>query len=526
MQLERAPYQHLLLNREKAAKGGGDDRQKEQHDKGKLTARERLNLLFDEGSFIETDAFAVHECSDFGMDKKHVFGDGIITGWGQVDGRLVYAYAQDFTTFGGSLSQTVAKKICKIVQLAIQNGAPVIGLNDSGGARIHEGVASLAGYADFFYLNVQASGVIPQISLIMGPCAGGAVYSPAMTDVIFMVDDTSHMFITGPSVVKAVTGEEVSFEDLGGAKTHATKSGVIDRRFSSEEEAILGVKKFLTYVPSSNREAAPLGVDPNTANDPTLKQEVEDNSQKLDRMIPENPNEAYDMRDIIQNIVDPGSFWELKPEYAKNMITGFAFIGGQSVGIVGNNPYHMAGAIDINASVKAARFVRFCDCFNIPIVTFVDVPGFYPGRDQEEGGIIRHGAKILYAFCEATVPCMTVITRKAYGGAYIVMGSKHIGGDLNLAWPSAEIAVMGAAGACQIIFRKEIDAAADSAAEEKRQTDHYAEKFATPYVAAAKGYIDAVIFPSETRKYLLQGLRSCQKKQVNLPKRKHGNIPL
>ena len=466
----------------------------------------------------------IHECSDFGMDQRHVFGDGVITGWGTVGSRTVYAYAQDFTTFGGSLSQAVAKKICKIVNIAIQNGAPVIGLNDSGGARIHEGVASLAGYADFFYLNVQASGVVPQISLILGPCAGGAVYSPAITDFIFMVDNTSHMFITGPSVVKAVTGEEVSFEDLGGSRTHAMKSGVIDRRFRSEEEAILGVKKLLSYIPSNNTDRAPRGPDPDS--DLTLKQELEDNLRRLDKLIPENSNEAYDVRDIIQAIVDPHSFWELKPEYAKNMVTGFAHIGSYSVGIVANNPYHMAGAIDINASVKGARFVRFCDAFNIPIITLVDVPGFYPGRDQEEGGIIRHGAKLLYAFCEATVPCLTVITRKAYGGAYIVMGSKHIGGDLNFAWPSAEIAVMGAAAACQIIFKKEIESAEDHLAEEKRQTDQYAKKFATPYVAAAKGYIDAVIFPSETRRYLLEGIKSLQRKQVNYPKRRHGNIPL
>ncbi len=524
MELERSAYQDLLANRELASKGGGEDKKKDQHDKGKLTARERLDLLFDPGSFIETDAFVMHECSDFGMEQKHVFGDGVITGWGTVSGRIVYAYAQDFTTFGGSVSQTVAKKICKIVNLAIQNSAPIIGLNDSGGARIHEGVASLAGYADFFYLNVQASGVVPQISLILGPCAGGAVYSPAMTDFIFMVDNTSHMFITGPNVVKAVTGEEVSFEDLGGSRTHATKSGVIDRRFRSEEEAIIGVKKLLTYIPSNNNDLPPRGFD--FESDPTVLQTIRENTLRMDRLIPENPNEAYDVRDIIQAIVDPDSFWEIKPEYAKNIVTGFAFLGGYSVGIVANNPHHTAGALDINASVKAARFVRFCDCFNIPIITLVDVPGFYPGRDQEESGIIRHGAKILYAFCEATVPCLTVITRKAYGGAYIVMGSKHIGGDLNLAWPSAEIAVMGAAAACQIIFKKEIEAAKDSVAEEKRQTDEYAKKFATPYVAASKGYIDAVIFPSETRKYLLEGLKSLQKKQLNKPKRKHGNIPL
>lgn len=526
MNIERSSYQTLLQNREKSLLGGGESKKKEQHARGKLTARERIDLLFDEGSFIETDAFMVHECSDFGMERKHVFGDGVVTGWGKVDGRLVYAYSQDFTTFGGSLSQTVAKKICKIIKLAIQNGAPVIALKDSGGARIHEGVASLAGYADLFNLNVQASGVIPQASLILGPCAGGAVYSPALTDLIFMVDDTSHMFITGPSVVKAVTGEEVSFEQLGGAKTHATKSGVIDGRFASEEEAILAIKKWLSYIPSNNKEAAPKFADPEKSQDHHVLETMKDNLRRLDTMIPVNPNESYDMIEVIKSIVDPASFWELKREFAKNIVTGFASLGGHSVGVLANNPYHMAGAIDINASVKAARFIRFCDGFNIPIVTFVDVPGFYPGRDQEEGGIIRHGAKLLYAFCEATVPCLTVITRKAYGGAYIVMGSKHIGGDLNFAWPSAEIAVMGAAGACQIIFKREIDSAEDPIEEEKRQTKVYADKFATPYVAAAKGYIDAVIFPSETRKYLVDGLRTLLNKEVQRPTRKHGNIPL
>lgn len=520
----RPSYRDLLNNRNKALTGGGVEKKKQQHKKGKLTARERLELLFDKNSFIETDAFVIHDCADFGMGKKHVYGDGVITGWGKVEGRIVYAYAQDFTTFGGSLSQSVSKKICKIMKLAIQNSAPVVGLNDSGGARIHEGVASLAGYADFFYLNVQASGVIPQVSLVLGPCAGGAVYSPAMTDFIFMVDHTSHMFITGPNVVKTVTGEEVSFEELGGSHTHASKSGVIDNRFSSEEEAILGVKKLFKYIPSNNKETPPLG--PKIESMPSWSEEIKTKTSQLDRMMPENPNEAYDIRKIIESIVDPDSFWEVKPEYAKNMVTGFAFLDSHSVGIVANNPFHMAGAIDINASIKAARFVRMCDCFNIPIITFVDVPGYYPGRDQEEGGIIRHGAKILYAFCEATVPCLTVITRKAYGGAYIVMGSKHIGGDLNLAWPTAEIAVMGAAGACEIIFRREIESAPDPLAEEKRQTDEYARKFATPYVAAQKGYLDAVIFPSETRQYLIEGLKSLQKKKVLRPERKHGNIPL
>ncbi|MBI2601863.1 MAG: acyl-CoA carboxylase subunit beta [Deltaproteobacteria bacterium] len=524
--MERVDVRTLLENRAKTFAGGGVEGQKEQHARGKLTARERLQMLFDEGSFVETDAFMVHDCKDFGMDRKHVFGDGVVTGWGNVEGRMVYAFAQDFTTFGGSLSKAVAEKICKLYKLAIQNGAPMLGLNDSGGARIHEGVASLAGYADIFYLNVQASGVIPQLSLILGPCAGGAVYSPAMTDFTFMVEETSHMFITGPNVVKAVTGEEVSFEDLGGARTHATKSGVSDRRFASEEDIFVGVKRLLSYLPSNNMDDPPLAQDPAKSEDAVVTERLIENKQRIDTLIPENANESYDMKEVINCLVDPDSFWELKGEFAPNMVTGFARLGGYSIGVVGNNPQHMAGAIDINASVKGARFVRFCDCFNIPILTMVDVPGFYPGRDQEEGGIIRHGAKILYAYCEATVPRLTVISRKAYGGAYIVMGAKHIGGDINVAWPSAEIAVMGAAAACKIIFKKEIEFAKDSEAEEKKQTELYAKKFATPYVAAAKGYIDAVLLPSETRDYLLRGLKSCLTKRVNLPKRKHGNIPL
>lgn len=506
--------------------GGGENRKRAQHKRGKLTARERLQLLFDPQSFVETDAFVVHGCSDFGMADQHVLGDGVVTGWGKIDGRIVYAFAQDFTVFGGSLSHAVSEKICKVLKLALQNGAPFIGLNDSGGARIHEGVASLAGYADIFYLNVQASGIIPQLSLILGPCAGGAVYSPAMTDLTFMVDDTSHMFITGPNVVKAVTGEDVSFEDLGGSRTHAQKSGVVDRRFASEEEIFAGLKKCLSYLPSNNLDDPPRTADPADSKDPSLLEELSRQAKNLDGTLPDSPSEAYDMVEVVTNVFDPQSFWELKPEFAPNIITGFARLGGQSVGVVANNPFHLAGALDIDASTKAARFVRFCDAFNIPLVTFVDVPGYFPGRHQEEQGIIRHGAKILFAYCEATVPKLTIITRKAYGGAYIVMGSKHVGGDLNLAWPSAEIAVMGAQAACEIIFKRDIQSASEPETRKAELSTDYAAKFASPYAAASKGYIDAVVLPSETRGYLLQALQACRTKRVAQPKRKHGNIPL
>lgn len=508
----------------KSQEGGGKERNDQQHKRGKLTARERIHLILDAGSFVELDAFVTHECSDFGMADKKFIGDGVITGFGEIDGRLVYIFSQDFTVFGGSLSLTMAKKICKVMDLAVKNGAPVIGINDSGGARIQEGVASLGGYAEIFYRNVKSSGVVPQISLICGPCAGGAVYSPAMTDFTFMVDDTSHMFITGPDVIKAVTGEDVTFDDLGGSRTHTSISGVADNRFSSEPEMFSGLKRLLSFLPSNNLDETPDTTDP--IQDPIMAQELEQARQKIGSIVPSNPNLPYDMADVIRSVVDPGSFMETKPEFAPHIITGFARLGGRAVAIVGNNPNHLAGVLDINSSTKAARFVRFCDAFNIPIITFVDVPGFLPGTAQEKGGIIRHGAKLLYAFCEATVPKLTVITRKAYGGAYDVMNSKHIGADMNLAWPNAEIAVMGAAGACNIIFRGEINAASHPESKRKEVIEEYSEKFANPYIAAQKGYVDAVILPEETRDYLLKGLRASLTKREEGPKRKHGNIPL
>lgn len=522
------PYTKLQNLREQVKLGGGEDKIASQKKRGKLTARERIDLLVDAGTFVELDAFAVHDCADFGMDEKKVLGDGVVTGWATVEGRLVYLFSQDFTVFGGSLSAMYAKKIVKIMKMAVQNGAPVIGINDSGGARIHEGVASLGGYADIFYQNVQASGVVPQLSLVMGPCAGGAVYSPAMTDFIFMVDDTSHMFITGPDVIKTVTGEEVTFDELGGSSTHTSTSGVVDKRFPSELEAIEAAKEWLRYIPSNNLETAPT-TNFETVSDgdkAALEKEIESAKARIGDLVPTDPNQPYEMKDVISCVVDPGSFWEVKEEFAPNIVTGFGRLAGHSVGIIGNNPNNMAGVLDIDASSKAARFVRFCDAFGIPLVTFVDVPGFLPGTDQEKGGIIRHGAKLLYAYCEATVPKLTVITRKAYGGAYDVMSSKHIGADLNLAWPRAEIAVMGAEGACNIIFRGEIKKAKDPVAERARLTNEYSQIFATPYKAAEKGYIDAVIFPAETRHYLIQGLRANMGKRAAKPKRRHGNIPL
>ncbi len=523
-QNNQGPRARLLALRAEALLGGGADRQAAQRAKGKLTARERVDLLLDFGSFVELDAFATHDCQDFGMAEKKTLGDGVITGHGMVDGRVVYVFSQDFTVFGGSLSATVARKICKIMDLALKNGAPVVGINDSGGARIQEGVASLGGYAEIFLRNVKSSGVIPQISVIMGPCAGGAVYSPAMTDFVFMVDQTSHMFITGPDVIKTVTGEEISFDDLGGAHTHTAISGVADGHFASDSEALAGIRRLLSYLPSNNLDGAPVSKAPtaNSANATTAEQ----NAKKLAGIIPANPNQPYAMLEVIHAIVDTDSFMETKADFAPHIITGFARLDHQVVGVVANNPAHMAGVLDINSSVKAARFVRFCDAFNIPIVTLVDVPGFLPGSDQEKNGIIRHGAKLLYAYCEATVPKLTVITRKAYGGAYDVMSSKHIGGDVNLAWPTAEIAVMGAQGACNIIFRGEITAAKDPTARQKALAQEYAEKFANPYIAAAKGYIDAVILPEETRARLIQGLRACRGKRERGPERKHGNIPL
>ena len=497
--------------------GGGEERIKQQHAKGKLTARERVELLLDKGSFVELDRFVTHRSHDFGMADQQILGDGVVTGYGTIDRRLVYVYSQDFTVFGGSLSETQAEKICKIMDLAMKNGAPVIGLNDSGGARIQEGVLSLGGYADIFLRNTLASGVVPQISIIMGPCAGGAVYSPAITDFIVMVKNTSYMFVTGPEVVKTVTHEEVSFEELGGALTHASTSGVAHFAAEGEEDAIFLVQKLLSYLPSNNMEDPPVV---RSEDDPLRTDEA------LDALVPDEPNKPYDMREVITKIVDDGEFLEIMQHWAGNILIGFARLDGRSVGIVANQPAVLAGVLDINASVKAARFVRFCDAFNIPIVTFVDVPGFLPGTAQEHGGIIRHGAKLIYAYAEATVPKLTVITRKAYGGAYCVMSSKHMRGDINLAWPTAEIAVMGPEGAVNIIFRKEIAEAADPEETRARLVAEYREKFANPYVAASRGYLDAVIEPHETRPRLINALEMLQNKRDTNPPKKHGNIPL
>jgi propionyl-CoA carboxylase beta chain len=503
----------LEEKRERARLGGGERRVEAQHGKGKLTARERLDILLDEDSFEEWDMFVEHDCHDFGMTEQKVPGDGVVTGHGTVDGRLVFVFSQDFTVFGGSLSAAHARKICKIMDQAMNVGAPVIGLNDSGGARIQEGVASLAGYADVFQRNVLASGVVPQISLIMGPCAGGAVYSPAMTDFIFMVKDSSYMFVTGPDVVKTVTHEEVSAEDLGGATTHTSKSGIADLAFENDIEALVELRRFVSFLPPSNREKAAVlpTADPHDRAEPSL-----------DTLAPANPNLPYDMAELIVKVVDEGDFFELQADYAKNIITGFGRMEGATVGIVANQPMVLAGCLDIDSSRKAARFVRFCDCFDIPIITFVDVPGFLPGTSQEYGGIIKHGAKLLFAYAEATVPKVTVITRKAYGGAYDVMSSKHLRGDLNYAWPSAEIAVMGPKGAVEIIFRQDLG---DAAKIEKR-TDEYREKFANPFVAGALGFIDDVIMPHNTRRRICRALRMLRNKKLENPWKKHANIPL
>lgn len=496
--------------------GGGQQRIDKQHAKNKLTARERVHLLFDDGTFQEIGMLVTHRSSDFGMEKQQFLGDGVVTGYGQVNGRLTYVFSQDFTVFGGSLSETHAEKICKIMDLAVKNGAPVIGLNDSGGARIQEGVNSLGGYADIFYRNVQASGVVPQISAIMGPCAGGAVYSPALTDITVMVKNSSYMFVTGPNVVKTVTNEEVSAEDLGGAKTHTSKSGVAHLAAEHDVHCIQMIRRILTYLPQNNTERAPVYPC-------TLADEVR---PKLNDIVPDSASQPYDMKDVVAEIVDEDSFLELQPDFADNILTGFAFIGGRSVGIVANQPYSLAGVLDVNSSRKAARFVRTCDAFNVPLLILVDVPGFLPGTDQEWNGIIVHGAKLLFALSEATVPRITVITRKAYGGAYDVMNSKHIGADMNYAWPSAEIAVMGAKGASEIIFKREIRDAEDSAAMAKEKELEYAEKFAHPYRAASRGFIDEVIEPSETRRKLIQAFDMLKNKEVDLPMKKHGNIPL
>lgn len=506
----------LQQKKNQALEGGGKARIEAQHNKGKLTARERIDLLLDPGSFEEIGMLVTHRCRDFGMEKESYLGDGVVTGYGTISGRLVYIYSQDFTVFGGSLSQTHAEKIGKIMDLAMKNGAPIIGLNDSGGARIQEGVESLAGYADIFYRNVRASGVVPQISAIMGPCAGGAVYSPAITDFVFMVENTSYMFVTGPNVVKTVTHEQVSSEELGGAQTHASKSGVTHFTARNEKDCLEMIKRLLSYIPQ-NCEDRP----------PSL--EFEESSalrEKLNQIVPENPNQPYDMKEVIEEMVDEESFMEVHPEFAPNIVVGFARLGGRSIGIVANQPASMAGVLDMNSSRKAARFVRFCDAFQIPMLVLVDVPGFLPGTDQEWNGIIVHGAKLLYAFSEATVPRITVITRKAYGGAYDVMNSKHIGGDLNFAWPTAEIAVMGARGAAEIIFRKEISAAEDPERVWKEKETEYLNKFANPYGAAARGFVDEVILPSETRIKLIKGFAMLENKVDDMPRKKHGNIPL
>lgn len=497
--------------------GGGQSRIDSQHTKGKLTARERIDLLLDQESFQELGKFVKHRSSDFGLDKQRFLGDGVVTGYGTIDGRLVYVYSQDFTVFGGSLSETHAEKIVKIMEMAMKNGAPIFGLNDSGGARIQEGVVSLGGYADIFYRNTRASGVIPQISAIMGPCAGGAVYSPALTDFIFMVEKTSYMFVTGPNVVKTVTQEEVSSEELGGARTHATKSGVTHFTASNEAICIRDMKRLLSYIPS-NCEDLP----------PQLDYEIKGDEIReiLDNILPDNPNQPYDMHEVIDGIVDVDSFFEVQKDYAESIIVGFSRIGGRSVGVVANQPGNFAGVLGIKSSRKAARFVRFCDSFNVPLLVLVDVPGFLPGTDQEWNGIISNGAKLLYALCEATVPKVTVITRKAYGGAYDVMNSKHIGADLNFAWPTAEIAVMGAQGASEIIFRKEIANAQDPDDMLQQKIDEYTDKFANPYKAAERGFVDEVILPHNTRAKLIRAFQMLENKVDNLPKKKHGNIPL
>jgi propionyl-CoA carboxylase beta chain len=503
----------LEEKRAAARLGGGTRRIDAQHAKGKLTARERLELLFDPGSFEEWDMFVEHRSQDFGMAENKIPGDGVVTGYGTVNGRLVFAFSQDFTVFGGALSEAHAEKICKVMDQALQVGAPLIGLNDSGGARIQEGVASLAGYAEVFQRNVLASGVVPQVSLIMGPCAGGAVYSPAMTDFIFMVKDSSYMFVTGPDVVKTVTHETVTQEELGGAITHTARSGVADLAFENDVEALLQLRRFIDFLPASNREKPPV----RPCADPADRQEM-----SLDTLIPANANKPYDMRELIQKVVDDGDFFELQPSFAKNIIIGFARMEGSTIGIVANQPMVLAGCLDIDSSRKAARFVRFCDCFNIPIVTFVDVPGFLPGTAQEYGAIIKHGAKLLYAFAEATVPKVTLITRKAYGGAYDVMSSKHLRGDVNYAWPSAEIAVMGPKGAVEIIFRSDLG----DAAKIEARTEEYREKFANPFVASSRGFIDDVIMPHGTRRRLCRSLAMLREKRLSNPWKKHDNIPL
>ncbi|MCO5230252.1 MAG: acyl-CoA carboxylase subunit beta [Chitinophagales bacterium] len=507
----------LQSKKAEALLGGGEKRIQSQHKKGKLTARERVELLMDPGTFEEIGMLVTHRSSDFGLENEVYLGDGVVTGYGKVDGRLVYVFSQDFTVFGGSLSETHAEKICKIMDLAMKTGAPVIGLNDSGGARIQEGVVSLGGYADIFLRNVQSSGVIPQISAIMGPCAGGAVYSPAMTDFTMMVDQTSYMFVTGPNVVKTVTHEEVTSEELGGSKTHASKSGVTHFTATNEVACIQMIRNLLSYMPQNCEDDAP--VYPYESKESEIR-------EKLASLIPANPNQPYDMRDVIENIVDDTSFMEVHKDFAENIVVGFARLAGRSIGIVANQPAYLAGVLDINSSRKAARFTRFCDAFNIPLLVLVDVPGFLPGTDQEWNGIIVNGAKLLFALSEATVPKVTVITRKAYGGAYDVMNSKHIGADLNFAWPTAEIAVMGPKGAAEIIFKNEIAKAEDREAKLQEKVDEYTVTFANPYRAAARGFVDEVIDPKDTRLKLIRGFKMLENKVASMPKKKHGNIPL
>ncbi len=506
----------LEQKKKEALAGGGTKRIDDQHKKGKLTARERIHFLLDEGSFEEIGMLVTHRATDFGLAKEKYLGDGVVTGYGTIHGRLVYVFSQDFTVFGGSLSETHAEKICRVMDLAMQNGAPVIGLNDSGGARIQEGVVSLGGYADIFYRNTLASGVIPQLSAIMGPCAGGAVYSPAITDFIMMVQNTSYMFVTGPNVVKTVTHEEVSAEELGGASTHSTKSGVTHFSCANEMECIQYLKTLLSYIPS-NCEELPPSVEYVSGNE---------NRETLNHIIPDNPNQPYDIREVIAQVADENTFFEVHKDFAENIVVGFARLGGRSIGVVANQPMFLAGVLDNHSSTKAARFVRFCDCFNIPLLVFEDVPGFLPGTDQEWNAIITNGAKLLYAFSEATVPRITVITRKAYGGAYDVMNSKHIGADMNYAWPSAEIAVMGAKGAAEIIFKKEISKSDNPADKLKEKEQEYIELFANPYKAAERGYIDEVIEPAQTREKLIKAFKMLENKAAKLPKKKHGNIPL
>ena len=503
--------------REKSVWGGGKERIEKEQKKGKYSARERIQLLLDPGTFKETDPFVVHRCHDFGIGRKKIVGDGVVTGYGRIYRRPITLFAQDFTVFGGSLGEMHASKICKIMDMALKVGAPIIGINDSGGARIQEGVSALGGYAEIFYRNVQASGIVPQISLIMGSCAGGAVYSPAMTDFVIMVAKTSNMFITGPKVIKTVTGEEVTSEALGGAMTHATKSGVAHLVAENESEALLMTKKLLTYLPQNNLEESPSyeTEDPIGRRDPTLN-----------TLIPDNPNKPYEIKSVIQKVIDTDSFFEIHPHWAQNIVVGFGLLGGKSIGIIGNQPNVLAGTLDMDASIKGARFVRFCDAFNIPLLTFVDVPGFLPGLAQEHGGIIRHGSKLLYAYCEASVPKLTVITRKAYGGAYDVMCSKHIRSDMVLAWPTAEIAVMGPDGAVEVVFKNELEESSDPKQKKNELVLEYREKFANPYVAAERGYIDSVIEPSWTRPHLIEALDLLKTKREARPSRKHGNIPL